>query len=274
MFFVPIPRAIAKERGLKHYLINKLCPRGNIANKTLDCKCTCVDCREHNRLRSLKHSQKQPEKARERARLWLVNNRERNRISCSNYYYNNKETCSLYQKNYYENNKERVKKYSRGYYQLNKDKHRLLNKLWIDRNKEQYLLSQNTWTSKNLKKVRLSKKKWRENNQDTIRAFASTRRALQKSSRRLFTELSEFVLKEAMSLNILREEITNFNWHVDHMIPLQAESVCGLHVWNNFQCLPQVMNNSKSNKLIYTNPHEWLYDIPKFFKVVHIKETI
>ena len=33
-----------------------------------------------------------------------------------------------------------------------------------------------------------------------------------------------------------------------------------------------IVNNSKSNRLIYTNPHEWLYDIPKFFKVVYQKE--
>ena len=56
------------------------------------------------------------------------------------------------------------------------------------------------------------------------------------------------------------------------MIPLVNKTVCGLHVWNNFQVIPQIVNNSKSNRLIYTNPHEWLYDIPKFFKVVYQKE--
>lgn len=46
----------------------------------------------------------------------------------------------------------------------------------------------------------------------------------------------------------------------------------GLHVWNNIQCLPQNLNCSKQNKLIYTDPHEWLYDIPKFFEVVYQQE--
>ena len=272
MFFVPIPRAIAKERGLKHYFTNKPCSRGNFANKTLAYKCTCLDCKEDNRLRSLEYSRNNPEKARERARIWLANNQERNRISSSNYYHSNKEACANRQKEWYENNKEQVKKYAKKHYQCNKDRHSRLNKLWIERNKEQYSLYKKSWDLTNLKELRLSKKKWRENNKDSVRAFASTRRATQRSSRVLFDELSNFVLKEAMSLNILREKVTAFRWHVDHMIPLQNSNVCGLHVWNNFQCLPSVMNTSKGNKLIYTNPHEWLYDIPKFFKVVYQKE--
>ena len=55
-------------------------------------------------------------------------------------------------------------------------------------------------------------------------------------------------------------------------IPRNVAKERGLHVWNNFQCIPQPINSYKRFKLIYTNPHEWLYDIPKFFKVVYQKE--
>ena len=85
-------------------------------------------------------------------------------------------------------------------------------------------------------------------------------------------ELDLFTNEEAYALCQLRSNLFQFTWHVDHMIPLQNPDVCGLHVWNNFQCIPSTMNLSKGNKLIYTNPHEWLYDIPKFFKVVYQKE--
>ena len=55
-------------------------------------------------------------------------------------------------------------------------------------------------------------------------------------------------------------------------IPKNIAKERGLHVWNNIQCLPQNLNCSKQNKLIYTEPHEWLYDIPKFFEVVYQQE--
>ena len=44
------------------------------------------------------------------------------------------------------------------------------------------------------------------------------------------------------------ESVYGTKWHVDHIIPLQHDKVCGLHVENNLQILPANLNQIKSNK--------------------------
>lgn len=39
-------------------------------------------------------------------------------------------------------------------------------------------------------------------------------------------------------------------WQVDHVIPVQGPSVCGLHVQSNLRLLPAVANRAKSNRLL------------------------
>ena len=36
--------------------------------------------------------------------------------------------------------------------------------------------------------------------------------------------------------------------HVDHIIPLISDNVCGLHCWDNLQILEEHLNYKKQNK--------------------------
>lgn len=44
------------------------------------------------------------------------------------------------------------------------------------------------------------------------------------------------------------EKLTGFSWHVDHIVPLQSDLVCGLHWHGNMQVISASQNQSKSNR--------------------------
>lgn len=238
MFFVPIPKDIAKERGIKRYSSNTVCKNGNKAQRlTSNRSCLCIKCLEDKQ---------------SKVKIWR------------------------------SGNKKHIQHYNKDYKNTNKDVINIVAKVWRTKNMKHLVAYNKRFCSENRLSVRLRQrstayklvaKAWERKNPGKKAFYASTRRiSVLKSTVSFNHELNEFVLSEAYALCNLRLKCTNFIWHVDHMIPLRAKNVCGLHVWNNFQCLPSVMNTSKNNKLIYTNPHEWLYDITKFFKVVYQQE--
>jgi len=98
-------------------------------------------------------------------------------------------------------------------------------------------------------------KRWKQDNREAWNQL--TRQAYKrnpgyykaKSSHRRSCELkatpswSEKELIEKVYL-----KATDYGAHVDHIVPLKSEVVCGLHVWANLQLLPPTDNISKGNR--------------------------
>jgi hypothetical protein len=105
------------------------------------------------------------------------------------------------------------------------------------------------WAADNKAKVSAQQARWRESNPDAVRAQKVARRARKLHAKPpWFGELDELVMREAADLAARRASITGFSWQIDHIIPLQGVTVCGLHVGNNVQVIPATANRAKSNK--------------------------
>lgn len=100
---------------------------------------------------------------------------------------------------------------------------------------------------------------WRKTNRARANAINAARRAVRHNALpSWFGEFDLLVISEASELSAQRTRETGTAWHVDHMVPLQAKTACGLHCANNIQVIPAAMNASKRNKLIFIEPNEWI----------------
>lgn len=129
---------------------------------------------------------------------------------------------------WYRKNKEKRNTKSNEYYQNNKDKLRVCHKKWHEDNKDHFNLYKKEYISKN--KGRVS-------------SYWAKRRA--KKLKATPAWLSKEQLEEIAKIYETRPE----GYHVDHIIPLQGENVCGLHVPWNLQHLIAAENCKKNNKL-------------------------
>jgi hypothetical protein len=81
-------------------------------------------------------------------------------------------------------------------------------------------------------------------------AAARTKRELSKIQRTpSWVDSDErWMIEQAYTLAALRKKMFGFDWHVDHVLPLQGKYVSGLHTITNLQVIPAVENIQKSNR--------------------------
>ena len=143
-------------------------------------------------------------------------------------------------KRYYEENKEERKAYARS----RREKSRLVAREYRKVNKER------------LFQVNLL---WRQNNKHRLTANQSKRNAIKARAIPCWAEdeWDSFVVEEVYHLSSLRSKMLNVPHNVDHIVPLNSKSVCGLHCAANLQILARFDNISKGNRYW---PDMWVDD--------------
>jgi hypothetical protein len=116
--------------------------------------------------------------------------------------------------------------------------------------KEKAALRTRIYYRKNREEVRVKTSIYQKNNRGKCNAIGSKRRAAELKASPNW--LSEFDLQYIKHLYIQAKELEKLDgtkYHVDHIIPLQGKTVCGLHVPWNLQILTAEENLIKSNIL-------------------------
>jgi len=115
--------------------------------------------------------------------------------------------------------------------------------------KEKILERNRLWRSKNKDKLAQYGKLRYQINKDYYIAAANKRHAdkLQRTPSWLTQDHLDQI-KDIYAHARDCEVVTGDKYHVDHIVPLRGENVCGLHVPWNLQVLPAEVNLAKSNK--------------------------
>ena len=190
-------------------------------------------------------------------------NKEAILLKNKNYYQANKEAIAVKTKAYRIENKDAITQRKRAYVAANKEAEAARKRAWYEANKELAIERTRKWYLENKEYADARNKQYRERTKEmkaaydkefdrNNKAYRSALKAANRAKRRYRvvawdTEFTEFVCEEAYHLAELREEVTGFKWHLDHVIPLCGEKVSGLHVWNNFAVIPASENLSKNN---------------------------
>ncbi len=119
---------------------------------------------------------------------------------------------------------------------------------WRRRNPEADMASKAKWSANNRVKVNSGISRWKKNNSQKVASYNGQRRAVKLSATPVWA--NKFFIEEFYDLAKRRTDLNTggHKWHVDHIVPLKSDLVCGLHVEHNLQVVPALINWSKNNR--------------------------
>lgn len=231
----------ARAAGAERYFTGAPCKHGHIAERYVKSG-HCVVCAV--------------EKARERyeenrdvlleyQRQYAARNPEVNREASRRYREKHPDRRAATTCRYVENNPDQVKASKHVYRIKNRDKISAYNNGWRCRNKVLCSHYARDWGERNPEKRRELLRRFMLTNPGYFIEAKALRRARKKQATPAWANRAAIreIYREAANIS----KQTGVVHHVDHIIPLVNELVCGLHVEANLQVVPAGVNLRKSN---------------------------
>lgn len=151
----------------------------------------------------------------------------------------NPEEISARKLRYRLENKEDIYRKNKERYEADRESIRLQQKEYYERNRAAVNSMNRNYYHNNKGKMRECAQAYRSANLDRHNAANAKRRAARKNAIPGWSDLKEIakVYRQARESGM----------HVDHIVPLQSDLVCGLHVTCNLQLLTPSENSAKGN---------------------------
>jgi hypothetical protein len=161
--------------------------------------------------------------------------------------YKDPEAKKAYQKEYAQRNKGYAK--VKVWREANPKKWAEQNKRYAQNNTEKIVKKVQKWRDANPEKAADIAKASRIKHADRVQANKAKYRADKQQRTPKWVNSEElWLIKEVYDLAIRRTRLHGFQWHVDHIIPLNGKNVSGLHVIANLQVIPGKINLIKNNR--------------------------
>lgn len=153
-----------------------------------------------------------------------------------------------YNKEYYYKNQERLLEQKKQHRLDNVDKYKEKDKLYYNKNKDDPEFKQNRreYRLENQDRIKEIGRVWREVNKPKRRAAEQKREADKRNATPRWAD--RWFIDEIYELSYLRSRLTGVQWHVDHIVPLKSDLVCGLHCEQNLRVITAFENISKKNR--------------------------
>jgi hypothetical protein len=222
----PITRAEAKAKGLKQYFTGKPCKRGHTAKRYTSIG-ACITCQASCGAAYQKANA-------EAIAAWNAAYRKANAETIATkiaaYYRANAETIAAKNVAYRKANAETIAAYHRAH-----DKKRAAKKA--------------AYYRANAETIAAYAAAYSRANPHIINAKKAKYRAAKLNATPAWADLE--AIKKVYDDCAFITQATGVKHHVDHIVPLQGETVCGLHTEANLQIITASENCSKNNKLLH-----------------------